>query len=238
MFPGLESDVLFFNRNRALTQETNARVVLNNPDLIELAQDKWDFGEGLQRLGLPAIPSCLSADWEGCDRSSWRPSATSETPGAETDRAASPFFGTSMILPAGAGKAPTIFSSKFIGDDDASLPSAPSASATAPACRRSSSVVSCPLPAIPICRSRRASGSGQDGRDDRRPFRPLGPTSYQFRVDGEIPYLLEINPGFPAVLPCAPPSHTTKPSLAVELFLWEQTARSTGDPLGSRLAIL
>ncbi|NEJ69061.1 ATP-grasp domain-containing protein [Rhizobium phaseoli] len=221
VFPGLESDVLFFNRNRVLTQGTDARVVLNNPDLIELAQDKWDFGEALQRLGLSAIPSCLSADWQdaidrlGAPPLLLKPRRGNGSRGIAVLRDEHDFSYWSRK------SSDDFLIQKFVGSDDTEF--------TVGAFGFGDGTSLSP---IIFRRKLSVAGNTQYAEVVEHPvlaktvetiaglFKPLGPTNYQFRMDGEIPYLLEINPRFSSSTSLRTAFGYNEALMAVELFLW------------------
>ncbi|MGA2876171.1 MAG: ATP-grasp domain-containing protein [Nitrososphaerales archaeon] len=47
IIPGIEADVLLWNKERKRIEEAGAKPLLNEPDLIELCSDKWKFYEKL-----------------------------------------------------------------------------------------------------------------------------------------------------------------------------------------------
>lgn len=221
VFPGLESDVLFFNRNRALTQGTDARVILNNPDLIELAQDKWNFGEALQRLGLPAIPGCLTADWhDAIDRLGAPPLLLKPRRG-NGSRGIAILRDEHDFAYWSRKSTDDFLIQKFIGSDDTEF--------TVGAFGFGDGTS---LPPIIFRRKLSVAGNTQYAEVVEHPvlakavetiaglFKPLGPTNYQFRMDGEIPYLLEINPRFSSSTSLRAAFGYNEALMAVELFLW------------------
>ena len=197
VLPGLESDVLFFNRNRTLTEGTNARVVLNDSGLIELAQDKWDFGEALRKLGLPAIPACLTTDWReavdclGAAPLLLKPRRGNGSRGIAVLRDEDDFAYWSRKA------ADDFLIQKFVGSDDMEF--------TVGAFGFGDGTG---LPPIVFRRKLSVAGNTQYAEVVEHPllartvetiashFKPLGPTNYQFRMEGDTPYLLEINPRF------------------------------------------
>ncbi|MGO6967782.1 ATP-grasp domain-containing protein [Rhizobium leguminosarum] len=221
VLPGLELDVLFFNRNHALTQETGARFVLNNPDLIDLAQDKWDFGEALQRLDLPAIPSCLSTGWhDAIDRLGAPPLLLKPRRG-NGSRGIAVLQDEQDFDYWSRKSTDEFFIQKFVGSDETEF--------TVGAFGFGDGTG---LPPIIFRRKLSVAGNTQYAEVVEHPvlakavetiaglLKPLGPTNYQFRMDGEIPYLLEINPRFSSSTSLRTAFGYNEALMAVELFLW------------------
>lgn len=63
ILPGLEVDVAFCNLHREFLTRNNAIPAINSPRLIEQTSNKWLFGQALSRMGYPAIPSARPATW-------------------------------------------------------------------------------------------------------------------------------------------------------------------------------
>jgi carbamoyl-phosphate synthase large subunit len=60
VIPGIDVDMYTWNEHRDRISETGAEVMLNNPDLIKLCGDKWNFYQKLHEAGSPyAIESRL-----------------------------------------------------------------------------------------------------------------------------------------------------------------------------------
>jgi carbamoyl-phosphate synthase large subunit len=60
IIPGIDIDMYAWNEQRERISETGTRPVLNNPDLIKLCGDKWNFYQKLHEAGSPyAIESRL-----------------------------------------------------------------------------------------------------------------------------------------------------------------------------------
>lgn len=51
IIPGINDDMLAWNEHRVQLERTGANVLLNNPELIELCEDKWVFYEKLRQEG-------------------------------------------------------------------------------------------------------------------------------------------------------------------------------------------
>lgn len=64
ILPGLEIDVAFLSQHRAKFQDAGAILALNTPELIDQTRDKWLFGKTLATIGYPVIPSTRTNSWE------------------------------------------------------------------------------------------------------------------------------------------------------------------------------
>lgn len=219
VLPGLELDVLFFSRNRATFADIPTRIVLNDPALIELAQDKWDFGRELERLGLPAIPARLNAGWAGCTRDLGlplilKPRQGNGSRGIAVLRDEDDFNYWSR-------KAKDAFLiQKFIGSDDQEFTVGAFGFGDGTA-----------LPPIIFRRKLSIAGNTQYAEVVDHPvlaamvekmaaiFKPLGPTNYQFRMDGDTPYLLEINPRFSSSTSLRAAFGYNEAAMSVDYFL-------------------
>lgn len=197
VLPGLELDVLFFSEHRALFETTDARIVLNSSALIDLGQDKWDMGEALLQAGFPAIPSTLSRSLDDCTRE------LGPLPLLLKPRRGNGSRGIALLKDAAdfdywTQKSPDDFLvQKYVGSNDQEY--------TVGAFGFGDGTT-----LSPITFKRRLSVAGNTQyaevvdepllteavRRLSRHFKPLGPTNYQFRLEGTIPYLLEINPRF------------------------------------------
>ena len=64
IIPGIEADMSFWNENRYEIQSTGTFVLLNNPDLISLCLDKWEFYKKLKSNNFEnTIYSTLTPDY-------------------------------------------------------------------------------------------------------------------------------------------------------------------------------
>ena len=63
ILPGLDVDMAFFNRQREFFASLGVKLALNTADLIAKTGDKWDFGLELDRFGYPVIPSARPDSW-------------------------------------------------------------------------------------------------------------------------------------------------------------------------------
>jgi carbamoyl-phosphate synthase large subunit len=219
VLPGLELDVLFFSRNRGAFADVGTRIVLNDPAVIELAQDKWDFGRELERLGLPAIPSRLDGSWAEC-------TANFGAPLLLKPRQGNGSRGIAVLRDADdfaywtAKSRDAFLIQKLIGSDDQEF--------TVGAFGLGDGTA---LPPIIFRRKLSVAGNTQYAEVVEHPvlaetvekmaaiFKPLGPTNYQFRMDGETPYLLEINPRFSSSTSLRAAFGYNEAAMCVDFFL-------------------
>lgn len=65
VIPGIEADMKAWNKAKEILQKTGAYVLLNNPELIELCSDKWNFYQKLKSSDSKlAIETRLSGSFE------------------------------------------------------------------------------------------------------------------------------------------------------------------------------
>ncbi|MGU3494604.1 ATP-grasp domain-containing protein [Xanthobacteraceae bacterium A53D] len=197
VLPGLESDVLFFSRNRARFAHTGAALALNRPDLIEDAQDKWLFADRLAAHGTPLIPACPGASWAQCQAVLGAPPYVLKPKRGNGSRGIAILKDEADFDYWTAKSTSDYFIQAFVGNDETeyTVGSFGLGDGTA-------------LAPIVFRRKLSVAGNTQYAEVVRHPaieatveqltsaFQPVGPTNYQFRMDGDVPFLLEINPRF------------------------------------------
>lgn len=220
VLPGLELDVLFFDRNRAAFADLHARIVLNDATVIELAQDKWDFGVELERLGLPAIPARLGAGFADCARDLGLPLLLKPRQG-NGSRGIAVLKDEDDFNYWSRKSRDEFLIQKFIGSDEQEF--------TVGAFGLGDGTA---LPPIVFRRKLSVAGNTQYAEVVDHPvlaatveklasiFRPVGPTNYQFRMDGDTPYLLEINPRFSSSTSLRAAFGYNEAVMSVEYYLW------------------
>ncbi len=197
VLPGLELDVRFFNEHRASFEATSTRVALNTSSLITLAEDKWDMNAALLEAGLAVIPSTLSRNLDQCI------SELGALPLLLKPRRGNGSRGIALLRDQAdfdywtSKSRDDFLIQKFVGTDEQEY--------TVGAFGLGDGTM---LPPIVFRRKLSVAGNTQYAevidapvvedavRQLARRFKPLGPTNYQFRLDGTTPYLLEINPRF------------------------------------------
>lgn len=221
IFPGLELDMAFFDRHREFFSKLNVRLALNTPTLIQKTSDKWVFGQELASIGYPVIPSARPETWtqaieqlgaaplllkplqgngsrgivlieDGIDFNYWRYKTT-----------------TPWMLQRIVGSADEEYTVGVFGLGSG---------------RRLG----------PLTFRRRLSSAGNtlvaevvhkhpaiEAATDLlcQHFQPLGPTNFQFRVEGDTAYLLEINPRFSSSNSLRAAFGFNEAEMAIQLYL-------------------
>lgn len=198
VMPGLEVDMVFLNQHRSWFESLGVLLVLNTPQLIQKTSNKWLFGEALTSIGYPVIPSSRPDIWDQAlqtlgppplllkplmgngsrgivklederDFEYWREKAVDE-----------------WMLQRIVGSADEEYTAGVFGLGNGNILG-------------------------PIIFRRRLSSAGNTQEAEvvlSHPvlesavetlcthFCPVGPTNMQFRVEGDLAYLLEINPRF------------------------------------------
>lgn len=219
VLPGLELDVLFFSRNREAFADLKTRIVLNDPGVIELAQDKWDFGLELERLGLPAIPALLGAGWTDCVRQLGLPLLLKPRQG-NGSRGIAVLRDEDDFNYWSHKSRDEFLIQKFIGSDEQEFTIGAFGFGDGTA-----------LPPIIFRRKLSVAGNTAYAEVVEHPvlaeavtrlaaiFKPVGPTNYQFRMDDETPYLLEINPRFSSSTSLRAAFGYNEAAMSVEYYL-------------------
>lgn len=219
VLPGLELDVLFFSRNREAFAGIGTRIVLNDPRVIELAQDKWDFGLELERLELPTIPALLGASFTECVRALGLPLLLKPRQG-NGSRGIAVLRDEDDFNYWSRKSRDAFLIQKFIGSDEQEF--------TVGAFGFGDGTALAP---IIFRRKLSVAGNTQYAEVVEHPvlaeavtrlaaiFKPVGPTNYQFRMDGETPYLLEINPRFSSSTSLRAAFGYNEAAMAVDYYL-------------------
>lgn len=197
VLPGLDMDMHFLREHRETLEQAGCRIALNNPNLIVQAFDKWLFGEQLEANGFPRIPATLERTWARCR------AALGDGPLLLKPRKGNGSRGIARIeteedFQYWSRKSGGDFMiQKFVGHDDLEF--------TVGAFGLGEGRT---LPPIVFRRRLSVAGNTQyaevvshdtlsaEVQRLARHFHPVGPTNYQFRMEGDTPYLLEINPRF------------------------------------------
>lgn len=221
ILPGLEIDMGFFDRHRAFFADLGVTLALNTPTLIAQTGNKWDFGLTLAGFGYPVIPSARPASWgEAVERLGRPPLLLKPLQGNGSrgihlleDEADFTYWrrkaGADWMLQRVVGSAHEEFTVGVFGLGGG---------------RR----------LRPLIFRRRLSTAGNtlvaevvsthpviEAATDRlcEHFQPLGPTNFQFRVEGDIAYLLEINPRFSSSNSLRTAFGFNEAEMATELYL-------------------
>ena len=197
VIPGLEVDMFFVDGQRQLFDELGVAIVINEPRLIALSADKWKLGNQLADIGFPNIPSSIAENWELAVSELGKPPLLLKPRSGNGSRGIARLYderdfdywraksGDNWMLQRIVGDDANEFTVGLFGFGDGKSIS-------------------------PIILRRRLSNAGNTvaaqvmhdieiAEATQRltgHLKPLGPTNYQFRKEGDIAYLLEINPRF------------------------------------------
>ncbi len=198
VMPGLEIDMVFLNEHRSWFESLGVLLVLNTPQLIQQTNNKWLFAGALAAIGYPVIPSSRPDKWDEALRTlggaplllkPLRGNGSRGIVKLENERdfeywrekAAGEWMLQRIVGRVGEEYTVGVFglgNGRILG---------------------------------PLIFRRRLSNAGNTQEAEVVPshpvlesaveklcthFCPMGPTNLQFRVEGDIPYLLEINPRF------------------------------------------
>ncbi|MGO4326836.1 ATP-grasp domain-containing protein [Cupriavidus sp. 2TAF22] len=220
ILPALEVDVSLMDRERAFFDSLGVVLGLNQAALVRLSADKWRCGQAIEALGLPSIPSRIDGSWEelvgalGPAPLLMKPRDGNGSRGIVRlhDEPDYDYWrrkqGDSAMVQRIVGTDDAEYTVGLFGFGDGGM-----------------------VP--PIVFRRRLSAAGSTGyvetvRDAdiesatqvlTRHFRPLGPTNYQFRKEGSVPYLLEINPRFSSSTSLRTAFGYNEAGMALDFFL-------------------
>lgn len=196
LIPGIEQDLFFLDENRLTFEESHARIVLNSPELVRLGKDKWATFERISAAGLDVIPSRISGSWDEC-LAELGPAPLLMKPRRGSGGKGMQYLHDKVDFDYWHKKSGKNFMvQRIIGRDDqeytVSVFGFGDGSGTEPAILRrtlgptgttwwAETVESC-------------SPVEQATQSLNQELKPVGPTNYQFRLDGDTAYLLEINP--------------------------------------------
>ena len=198
VLPGLELDMHFLNRQRAWFGQIGTAVALNTAELIEQTGDKWTFGQLLASIGYPVIPSTCPDSWQEAVESLGPPPLLLKPRQGNGSRGIVKLEDALDFDYWKAKVRTPCMLQRIVGSDDQEY--------TVGVFGLGGGRYIGPL----IFR-RRLSAAGNTleaeviGRHDVLEaaverlcayFTPVGPTNLQFRLEGDTPYLLEINPRF------------------------------------------
>ena len=197
VMPGLEVDMFFLNTHRQLFRELGVEVVINRPELIALTTDKWQFGERLSDAGLPSIPSATPDSWDQAVLALGGAPLLLKPRNGNGSRGIARLYDESDFNYWRGKSGNNWMLQRIVGDDSNEF----TVGVFGFGDGRS---------ITPLILKRRLSAAGNTIEAEvfndpviekateklTKYFKPLGPTNYQFRKEGDVAYLLEINPRF------------------------------------------
>lgn len=220
IIPGIEADMFMWNKKRENILKSGAKVLLNNPGLIELCSDKWNFYEKLHETGSKvAIDSRLAGSFEDLKEDFKLPFLLKPRRG----------FGSKGIIIVDSEEVFSQYASELgsmliaqpiVGSNEEEY--------TVSAFFDKSSKLLC---LIELKRklsnegftekARVVSLAGVEGaiKELAKLFRPVGPTNFQFRVHNGQLKLLEINPRISSATSIRTAFGYNESMMSVEYFL-------------------
>ena len=197
VMPGLEVDVFFLDSQRQLFTELGVAIAINRTELISLSADKWNLGQKLEDAGLPNIPSLITENWTEAVSVLGMPPLLLKPRNGNGSRGIVRLNDSWDFDYWRAKSTGKWMLQRIVGDDSNEF------TVGVFGIGDGESIA-------PIILKRRLSAAGntleaQVNHDFvieeatqmlTRYFKPLGPTNYQFRKEGDIAFLLEINPRF------------------------------------------
>lgn len=197
IMPGISIDMYFLDAHRAFFADLGVKFVLNTPELIAVTRDKFDFMTAYAHVGLPIIPSARPKDWAEAVEQLGPPPLLlkprrgegSQGIGLLQDAADFDYWtrqaGDNWLVQRRVGGDDQEYTLGTFGFGDGQA-------------------------LDPIIFRRRLTRAGHTGVAEvvdnailtaathriAAHFKPVGPTNLQFRLEGDTPYLLEINPRF------------------------------------------
>lgn len=224
VLPGLEVDMLFLDQHRESLVQAGAALALNQRKLIARAGDKWHMHQFLLEHNVPAIPSAISMDWNDAV------AQLGEAPLLMKPRQGN---GSRGIVRLNDREDLAYWSRKsqnpwmlqrIVGRDEEEYTIGVFGLGGGQALD-------------PIIFRRRLSGAGNTleaevvesellNREIARLntlFEPVGPTNYQFRIENEIAYLLEVNPRFSSSNSLRTSFGYNEAEMSLDYFLFDLT---------------
>lgn len=197
IIPGLEVDMFFLDTQRQLFQELGVVVVMNRPELIALSADKWQLGEQLATSSLARIPSSIPENWEQAVSELGTPPLLLKPRNGNGSRGIARLHDARDFDYWRAKSGDNWMLQRIVGDDSSEFTVGVFGFGDGKSIE-------------PIVLKRRLSAAGntleaqvandkaiEDATEKlTKHFKPVGPTNYQFRKEGDTAYLLEINPRF------------------------------------------
>jgi len=197
IIPGIGHDMNFFLKNSNVFAKHNVKIVLNNPKLIALAHDKYEFDAAYKTLGLPTIPTAMPTTWQEA-LEILGPTPLLLKPRIGEGSAGIVLLHDELDFNYWTKKAAGNWMlQKIIGQDDQEFTVGTFGFGDG----------TCLKPII-FRRILSRSGHTQEATVVEHKaitrisciiaqnFKPIGPTNLQFRMQDDTPYLLEVNPRF------------------------------------------
>ena len=224
IIPGINDDMIAWNQHRAKLEETGTKVVLNNPELIDLCADKWAFYEKLRKSGSTyLIESRLEGSFEELKAAYGLPFLLKPRQG----------FASKGIVRVDSeaefnahkdGLGEILMAQPIVGDNENEFTVSAFFDANSKLCclmglRRKLSKEGFTEKAE-VAMPPKAEAAI---RDMANILHPVGPTNFQFRVHNDALKLLEINPRISSATSIRAGFGYNESEMAVRYFLYNET---------------
>jgi carbamoyl-phosphate synthase large subunit len=224
IMPGLELDTHFLNEQREFFENLGTVLALNASELIVQTRDKWAFGESLATIDYPTIPTVRPDTWAeavtalGSPPLLLKPLNSNGSRGIQVLEDSSDFNYWRIKT-----KTPWMLQ-RIVGNDDQEYTVGIFGFGEGGYIG-------------PIIFRRWLSSAGNTSEVEIvnnniieeaveklcKFFKPIGPTNLQFRLDGDIPYLLEINPRFSSSNSLRTAFGFNEAEMSIKFFLYRET---------------
>jgi carbamoyl-phosphate synthase large subunit len=220
LIPGIEPDLFKWCEHRDAIERAGARIVMNTEELIHLCQDKWHFYQRLLEVDFPyAIESSLSADFHFLAQAFGLPFLLKPRRG-NGSRGIVRVDGIERFREHQSAVGPVLMAQPIVGCDEEEY-------TTSAFCDGEGGFFTS------LSLKRRLAREGYTEKaevvEDEaiieavsmlcRLFKPVGPTNFQFRREGDAMRLLEINPRISSSTSIRAGFGYNEASLAVEFYL-------------------
>ncbi|HKU19084.1 MAG TPA: ATP-grasp domain-containing protein [Candidatus Saccharimonadales bacterium] len=220
IIPCIDVDMYTWNEHRERLAKTGANVLLNNPDLIELCGDKWEFYKKMRTIGSPYLIESRTtgtfAELQGAfglpflmkPKRGFGSKGIVMVDSAETFAAHEQDFGSVLMAQPIVGNDETEYTVSAFFDRDSSLRCFMSLRRKLAKEGFTEKATVASLPGVERAIQEMAAA-----------LKPVGPTNFQFRLhDGELK-LLEINPRISSATSIRTAFGYNESVMAVDYFL-------------------
>jgi carbamoyl-phosphate synthase large subunit len=218
--PGIEADMIEWNKHRDYIKAAGTYPLLNNPKLIDLCADKWNFYEKLASVGSRlAIESSIKGNFEKLKKDFGLPFLLKPRRG----------FGSKGIVIVDSEESfnihkknlgTVLMAQPIVGSNDEEY----TISAFFDKQSKLLSLMSLRRKLAQEGFTEKAQVVNLTGAEEAieelaKPFKPIGPTNFQFRVEGNQLKLLEINPRISSATAIRTIFGYNESKMSVEYFL-------------------
>lgn len=224
LIPGIEIDMYHWVEHIPEIRSTGALPLLNNPGLIALCKDKWDFYQRLAEAKMScAIESSLSMEFTELVRRFGLPFLLKPRQGFGS-KGIVQVTSEAMFLKHRADIGPLLMAQPIVGNDEEEF-------TISAFCDGQGGYFACMTLRRKLSRDGFTDKAQVTDTTEFLPamdelcqlFRPLGPTNFQFRRSSDGPKLLEINPRVSSSTAIRSAFGYNESAMSVNYFLQHQT---------------